>query len=144
MTHAIVTWFPVCTVAVIIDVCSSSRLMVWPAPVASSRILRVSVMPPVMSARPSNVVPYFRASYEPCNLAGGAHRVSYGIHLAMSARPSNVVPYFRASYEPCNLTGRCTQSDGAHGGAAIATPHPSRTTRQMDTLRPGMYSRGQK
>lgn len=39
-------------------------LLMWPPPTTE----RLSVTPPVRSARPSSVVPYFNASYEPCNL----------------------------------------------------------------------------
>lgn len=58
----------VCTVHVMSDVISSSLLSMRPQVVGSCRMLTLSVMPPVRSARPSRSVPYFSASYDPCNL----------------------------------------------------------------------------
>lgn len=58
----------VCTVHVINEVISSSLLSMRPHVVGSCRMLMLSVIPPVRSARPSKRVPYFSASYDPCSL----------------------------------------------------------------------------
>lgn len=47
-------------------------LLMWPPPTTE----RLSVTPPVRSASPSNVVPYFNASYEPCNLVDNKRKAN--------------------------------------------------------------------
>ena len=56
------------TFVVTMVVILSNELSNCKHPVDSSLSKTDSAIPPVKSLRPSSVVPYFNASYEPCNL----------------------------------------------------------------------------
>jgi hypothetical protein len=79
----------VCTVHVMSDVISSSLLSMRPHVVGSCRMLMLSVMPPVRSARPSSSVPYFSASYDPCNLHTDIR--AFNLQVATTTEPAQLV-----------------------------------------------------
>ena len=61
-------WATAVRIEVLAKSLASSRTWNVPSLLWPPTTERLSVTPPVRSARPSNVVPYFNASYEPCNL----------------------------------------------------------------------------